>query len=61
MMGQKKTFSEHFLAEESLSEEQLVRKLGKNEGRGYQKKMDIKNGPRNTKASLGQTDAQVQI
>ena len=34
---QKKTFSDHFFLEEALSEEQLVRKFGKN-GRSYQKK-----------------------
>ena len=38
-MGQESTFSDHFFSEEALSEEQLIRKSGKNGGISFQKKV----------------------
>ena len=32
LMGQKNTFLDHFFSEEALSEEELIRKSGKNQG-----------------------------
>ena len=37
------TFSDHFFSKEALSEVELVRKFGKNDGRSYQKKSDGEN------------------
>ena len=43
LTDQKNTYWDHFFSEEGLSEEQLIRKYGKNGGRNYSKKSDQKN------------------
>ena len=60
----KTRFRINFFSEEALSEEQLVRKFGKNGERSYQNKTNQKNNTAvssDTKASPGRTDAKVQI
>ena len=57
-MGQKNTFSDYFFSEKALSEEQLIRKFGKNGGRSYHIRKIVRS---DTKASPGRTDAKVEI
>ena len=61
VMGQNNTYFGSLFSEEVLSEEQLVRKFGKNGRRIYQKRSDQKNSynSSDTKASPGRTDAKV--